>query len=235
MSTTRLTTRAAAGAFVLAATLGLGAASVVPAQSAVLAAPTATTTTVGVQSPTVAYGETTKVTVSVEAVSNGAKPAGKVELKLGDKTLIADVANSGKVDFDLPLLGASMTPYAATATFVPTDAAAFGTSTSAPVNVTVTKDATTSAVSARHNKLKRKIVAKNAVTSAHGQTPTGKVKFVLRRDGRKIASTLVGLNDAGVAKAAFRKVSAKGTYKVISKYLGSSNFATSRGSFTITS
>lgn len=219
----------------LSATLGLGVASAVPAQSAVMAAPTATTTTAAVQSATVAYGDTTKVTVSVEAVSNGPKPAGKVELKLGDKTLVADVANSGKVDFDLPLLSASATPYAATATFVPTDATAFSTSTSAAVNVTVTKDATTSAVTARHNKLKRKIVATNVVTSAHGQAPTGKVKFVLRRSGRKIGSSIVSLTDTGVAKATFRKVSGKGTYKVISKYLGSANFVTSKGSFNIAS
>lgn len=235
MSNTRLSKRASAGAFVLAATLGLGTAAVVSAQSAVVAAaPTATTTTVAVQTPTVAYGETSRVTVTVDAATNGPKPAGKVELKVGDKTLIADVATSGKVDFELPLVGASTTPYALTATFVPTDPAAFSTSTSAPVNVTVTKDATTSTVTARHNKVKRKIVAKNVVTSAHGQVPTGKARFVLRRNGLKIASTLVSLDETGVAKAKFRNIRNRGTYKVISKFRGSANFAPSKGSFKIT-
>ena len=44
MSTTRLTKHATAGAFVLAATLGLGTASVMPAQSAVVAVAPAPTT-----------------------------------------------------------------------------------------------------------------------------------------------------------------------------------------------
>ncbi len=233
---TRLSKRASAGAFVLAATLGMGTAFVVPAQSAVVAAaPTATTTTVVAQSPTVAFGETTKLTVTVDSTTNGPKPAGKVELKVGSTTLVADLDNSGKVDFDLPLLNASTTPFAVTATFIPTDATAFSSSTAAPVNVTVTKDATTSTVTARHNKLKRKIVAKNVVTSAHGQVPTGKAKFVLRRNGIKIAMTVVSLRDNGVAKAQFRMVRNKGTYKVISKYRGSSNFLASRGTFKIAS
>lgn len=235
MSTTRFTQRASAGAFVLAAALGLSTASILPAQSAVVAAaPAATTTTVTVADSTVAYGETTKVTVSVDTATNGGpKPAGKVELKVGDKTLVADLDNSGKVTFDLPLVGASSTPYAVTATFTPTDPLAFSPSTSAPVTVTVAKDATTSTVTARHNKVKRKIVAKNVVTSAHGQVPTGKVKFVLRRNGIKVAMSVVSLNTAGVAKAKFLKVRRTGTYKVVSVYRGSANFLKSKGSFKI--
>ncbi|WP_107704641.1 Ig-like domain repeat protein [Nocardioides allogilvus] len=232
MTTTK---RATAGAFVLAATLGLGATSVVPAQSAVMAAPTGTTTTVAVQSPTVVYGDTTKLTVSVDAASNGAKPAGKVEVEVGDKTLVADVTNSGKVDFDWPLVDASRTPYAVTASFVPTDATAFSTSASAPVNVTVVKSPTATTLAARHNKLKRKIVATSATTSAHGQVPTGKVKFVLKRNGRRTAATVVPLTSTAAAKAVFRKVSSKGRYKVVAKYLGSVNFLRSKTSFDITS
>ncbi len=235
MSTTRLTRAASAGAFVLAATLGLGTASVLPVQAAVVAAaPSATTTTVDLQSPTVAYGETSKVTATVDTASNGGpKPAGKVELRVGDKVVVADLTNSGRVDFDLPLVRAATTPYAVTATFVPTDPLAFSTSTSAPASLTVTKDATTSTVTARHNKTKRKIVAKNVVTSANGQVPTGKVKLVLRRNGLKIAKTVVSLNDSGVARVVFRQVRNKGTYKVVSKYRGSDNFLASKGSLTI--
>ncbi|QIK74246.1 Ig-like domain repeat protein [Nocardioides piscis] len=235
MSTTRLKQGAGAGAFVLAAALGLGAAAVVPAQSAVVAAvPTATTTTVTVQDSTVAHGEATRITVSVDSVTNGPKPAGKVELKVDDKSYFADLTNSGKVDFDLPVLDASTTPYPLVATFTPADAAAFSSSTSAPVPVTVSKDGTTSTVTARHNKMKRKIVAKNTVTSDHGQVPVGKVKFVLRRNGIKIAKTVETLNTAGVAKAKFRNVRNRGDYKVVSRYLGSDNFTASKGSFKIT-
>ena len=237
MSTTRLSKHASAGAFVLAATLGMGTAFIVPAQSAVVAAaPTATTTTVTLASTTVSFGEASKVTVSVDTATNGGpKPAGKVELRVGDTVLVADLDNSGKVAFDLPVVGASSTPYAVTATFTPTDATAFTLSTAPPVAVTVNKDATTSTVTARHNKTNRKVVAKNAVTSAHGQVPTGKVKFVLRRNGLRIAASLVSLNDAGVAKATFREVRNSGAYKVIGKYRGSANFLTSKGTFKIIS
>ena len=225
--TTRLIARTAAGVLVLVTALGAGVASA--------AAPTATTTTVTVQSATLAYGDTTKVTVSVDSATNGPKPTGKVELKIGDKTLVADVANSGKVDFDWPLLGASTTPYAVTAAFVPTDATAFGTSAATPVNVTVTKDATTSSPSLSHNLKRNKVVAKVSVTSAHGQVPTGKAKFVLRRNGIKIGSSVVGLSATGGATAKFTKVRDQGTYKVIAKYLGSANFATSKGTVTAAS
>ena len=239
VSTTRLTKRASAGAFVLAATLGLSSAAVLPAHSAVVAAaPVVTTTTVAVQSPTVAFGETTKVTVSVDTATPGAKPTGKVELRVGDKVLTADVSNSGKVDFDLPLVGASTTPYAVTATFIPTDPMAFSASAAAPANLTVTKDATTSTVTARHRVLKRKIIAKSFVTSANGQVPTGKVKFVLRRNGLKIAATVVSLNGnsdptRNFAKAKFADVRKTATYKVVAKYRGSDNFVASRGSYKI--
>jgi hypothetical protein len=193
-----------------------------------------TTTTVIVQDATLAYGETTKVTVSVDTTTQGGpKPTGKVELRVGDQVLTADVSPSGKVDFDLPLLDASATPYTVTATFIPTDAMAFSSSTSAPTTLAVSKDATTSTVTARHNKLKRKIIAKNLVESAHGQVPSGKVKFVLRRNGLKIAMSVVSLNAAGVAKAKFLNVRRTGTYKVVSKYRGSDNFLASKGSFKI--
>lgn len=234
MSTTRLTKHATAGAFVLAATLGLGTASVMPAQSAVVAvAPAPTTTTVTVLDATLAFGETTKVTVSVDTVTPGSKPTGKVELKVGDKVLVADVAASGKVDFDLPVVNASVTPYAVTATFIPSDATAFSGSTSAPVAVTVVKDETTSTVTARHKMGMDKIVAKNLVTSLHGQVPTGTAKFVLKRNGVKLAATIVDLNAVGKARAKFLDVPDKGVYKVISKYLGSDNFLKSRGTFKI--
>jgi len=237
VSTTRLTKRASAGAFVLAATLGLSSAAVLPAHSAVVAAaPVVTTTTVAVQSPTVAFGETTKVTVSVDTATPGAKPTGKVELRVGDKVLTADVSSSGKVDFDFPVVSASTTPYAVTAKYTPTDATAFTGSTSTPpVAVTVSKDETTSTVTARHKMRMNKVVGKNVVTSLHGQVPTGMAKFVLKRNGVKLAATVVELNARGIARAKFLDVPDKGVYKVISKYRGSDNFLGSRGTFKIPS
>ena len=224
----------------LAVTLGLGTTSVLPAHSAaVAAAPSATTTTVGLKSATLAYGDTSKVTVTVDPATSGdPKPVGKVELKVGDQTSVADVPNSGRVEFDLPLLGASTTPYAVIATFIPTDPLAFSASSAPPASVTVTKDATTSKVTARHSALKRQIIAKNFVTSANGQVPRGEVRFVLRRNGRKIATSEMSLNgnsnaSRNFAKIKFRDVPKRGSYKVVAKYLGGTDFLASRGSYRI--
>ena len=79
---------------------------------------------------------------------------------------------------------------------------------------------------------------KSFVTSANGQVPTGKVKFVLRRNGLKIAATVVSLNDnsdatRNFARAKFVDVRRTGTYKVVAKYRGSANFLASRGSYKI--
>ncbi|MBJ7356868.1 Ig-like domain-containing protein [Nocardioides sp.] len=242
MTATRLTKRASAGAFVLAATLGLGTTSVLPAHSAVsavAAAPSGTTTTLALKSATIAYGDTSKAIVTVDTATSGdPKPVGKVELEVGGQTLVAGVPNGGRVEFDLPLLAASTTPYAVTATFIPTDPAAFSQSTAPPASVTVTKDATTSRVTARHRVVRRLIIAKNLVTSANGQVPTGEVKFVLRRNGVKIATSIVGLDGSrdasrNFARTKFRNVPKRGSYKVVGKYRGSANFRVSRGSFRI--
>lgn len=240
MSITRRTRPTRAGAFVLAATLGLGTTSALPAHSAaVAAAPTATTTSVELKAATVARGEPSKVTVRVDTTTNGGpKPTGKVELTVGGQAVVADVTNSGRVELDLPLLDASTTPYAVSAAFAPTDPLAFSASSAPPASVTVTKDATTSTVTARHRAAARKIIAKNFVTSANGQVPTGKVRFVLRRNGRKIDTTVVSLNgntDAtrNLARARFIGVRRTGTYKVVAKYRGSANFLASKGSYKI--
>jgi hypothetical protein len=104
-----------------------------------------------------------------------------------------------------------------------------------PVNATVTKDATTSSPTLSHSLKRNKVVAKIAVTSAHGQVPIGKAKFVLRRNGIKVGSSVVGLSATGGAKAKFGNVPDKGTYKVIAKYLGGTNFAASKGTVTAAS
>jgi hypothetical protein len=65
------------------------------------------------------------------------------------------------------------------------------------------------------------------------QVPTGKVEFVLRRSGIKIAMSVVSLHTAGVARATFLKVRASGTYQVVSVYRGSANFLRFQGTIKI--
>jgi hypothetical protein len=213
--------------------LGLTAALVVGVTPAQAALPSPTTTTLDVKPVTLAYGETAKATVTVDSTLNGPKPDGSVSLRIGDRSVTATLANSGKATLDVPLVDAAITPYAVSAAYTPADANAYAPSTSAPVAVTVTKDATTSTVTAVHKRRKHRIVARDAVVSAHGQVPTGTAKIKLFRNGHKVAVVRVALNARGVAKARFLHVRNKGLYKVRATYLDSTNFTRSKDGVTV--
>ena len=77
-----------------------------------------------------------------------------------------------------------------------------------------------------------KVVSKAIVDApASGASVVGQVKFVLKRNGEKIASSVEELNTNQVASF---KTSApkKGNYKLVTKYLGDSNFVASQDSIT---
>jgi hypothetical protein len=55
----------------------------------------------------------------------------------------------------------------------------------------------------------------------HGTDVSGKVKFVLKRDGLKIRSALVTLNSHDKAKNVFKHIGKPGSYRLFARYLGS--------------
>lgn len=90
-----------------------------------------------------------------------------------------------------------------------------------PLSITVSKDKSTTAVTAGYSKSKKKATAVARVKgSTYGLRGTGKVKFTLRRGTHKVAAKTVSLKK-GAAKAVFAKVSKRGRYSISASYGGS--------------
>ncbi|MET3962079.1 hypothetical protein ABIE44_002013 [Marmoricola sp. OAE513] len=88
--------------------------------------------------------------------------------------------------------------------------------------------------SVRYSKAKKKVTAGAKVSATSGLVPTGKVTAALFKGTRKVrtvTATLAG----GKATAVFKKVKAKGGYKVVFAYAGSStvNGSGASRSFTV--
>ena len=106
-----------------------------------------------------------------------------------------------------------------TAKFTPTDKNL--AVSEATKNVTVVRDQTTTTASAVYRDARNRLVGKGKVVAQHGTAVTGKVKFVLKRDGAKIRTALIGVNKFGAAKKVFKNISKAGHYTVVARYLGS--------------
>ena len=84
------------------------------------------------------------------------------------------------------------------------------------------------------NAKKDVLKAKSTVTSDNSHvTPDGKVKMVLKKDGKVVSTATKTLNDKGVASMSMSKAK-NGNYKLIAKYLSddAGNFNTSGGTAT---
>ena len=66
-----------------------------------------------------------------------------------------------------------------------------------------------------------------------GGAPTGAVKLVLKRNGVKLKTATVELNDLGKAKKVFKNITVAGTYKVVARYLGSATLSRSSDSVKV--
>ncbi|HWJ81894.1 MAG TPA: DUF6801 domain-containing protein [Nocardioides sp.] len=94
--------------------------------------------------------------------------------------------------------------------------------------ITSVKDGSSTAATARYLASKHAVKAAATVASAHGiVSPTGNVKFVLKRGTHKVASMTKTLS-GGKASATFTSVRRTGAYKVIAKYLGSDRLKASK-------
>ncbi|HWJ81893.1 MAG TPA: DUF6801 domain-containing protein [Nocardioides sp.] len=96
--------------------------------------------------------------------------------------------------------------------------------------ITSVKDGSSTAATARYVTSKHAVKAAATVTSEHGiVSPTGNVKFVLKRGTHKVASMTKTLS-GGKASATFTSIRKTGAYKVIAKYLGSDRLKASKDS-----
>ncbi len=179
--------------------------------------PAPTTTTIAVKPSPVEYGAEPTVTAAVATSGSKAKPAGTIAFTFAGKTVKVAV-KGGKVKATLPrALAMGVRPV--TAKFTPTDPnLAVSESTK---NITVVRDQTTTTASAVYRDARDRLVGKGKVVALHGTAVTGKVKFVLKRDGAKIRTALISVNTFGGAKKVFENISKAGHYTVVARYLGS--------------
>lgn len=100
--------------------------------------------------------------------------------------------------------------------------------------LTFVKSPSKTTTSAAYGKAAKKVAASARVTSTSGVAPTGKVTFALVKGSKKIKSVTANVV-GGKAAASFAGVKAKGAYKVVSTYSGSTavNGSSSTKSFTI--
>jgi hypothetical protein len=179
--------------------------------------PAPTTITLSVLEPPVEYGEQPTVTALVTSAVSNAKPAGTVTFTLGGTTITAEV-KGGKATVTFPA-ALELGRQHVTATFTPKDPNLAPSTTTKAFRVV--RDQTSTEATAVYRELRDRIVAKAKVFAEHGTDVSGSVKFVLKRNGVKIRSSIKLLNNFDKAKKVFRNVSRPGHYTVVARYLGS--------------
>jgi hypothetical protein len=178
---------------------------------------TPTTTTLTVTTP-VEYGASPEASATVETTGTNVKPSGTVEFTFDGTSVKVDV-KGGKAKATLaPAL--TKGPRVVTATFTPADPTKAVSQASQAINVV--KGSTTTTATAVYRDARNRLVGKALVEAVNGTEVAGKVKFVLKRNGNKIRTALVELNDHDKAKKVFKRIRKAGTYKLIARYKGSS-------------
>ena len=178
---------------------------------------TPTTTTLTVATP-VEYGAAPEAQAAVATEGSNVKPSGTVEFTFDGKSVKVDV-KGGKAKATLaPAL--TIGPRTVTATFTPTDATKAVSQASKSINVV--KGGTTTTAAAVYRDARNRLVGKALVEAVNATEVAGDVKFVLKRNGVKIRTAIVELNDFDKAKKVFKRIRKAGTYKVVARYKGSS-------------
>ena len=113
----------------------------------------------------------------------------------------------------------TMGPRTVTATFTPADATKAVSQASKAISVV--KGGTTTTATAVYRDARNRLVGKALVEAVHGTDVAGDVKFVLKRNGVKIRTAIVELNDFDKAKKVFKRIKKAGTYKLVARYKGS--------------
>ena len=193
-------------------------------------------TRLSTSTPTIGVGGTAKLRAQVRPASGTSKPTGTVTFKEGANTVgTANLALVGTVETaKLELTTLTAGTHTFTATY--NGSADFSASTSLSVTITVTKGATTTTASTSTpaptpgQDVKLKAVVKPETGTIK---PTGSVTF---KDGQTtlgtVALALVGTTET--AKLTVTGGLALGTHTITASYAGSSSFAGSNSTVTVT-
>ncbi|MEO5666325.1 MAG: Ig-like domain-containing protein [Nocardioides sp.] len=155
----------------------------------------------------------------------GSAPTGTVTFSVAGKSVSSEVKN-GKASAKLP----SVPPgtHVVTAAFAPANANQWAASTGTATFV-APRIATTTTATAKFRPARRLIKARASVSAKDRSVVSGRVTFVLKRNGRTIARSTATLNTRSSAAKKFRKVRRTGRYVVVAKYLGTSTYERSQG------
>ena len=176
-----------------------------------------TTVTLTVLEPPVEYGEQPTFTAVVAASVGKPKPDGTVTFTFGGTTMTVEVKGGKATAIFPPAL--DLGRQQVTAVFTPENPNL--APSTATKSFRVVRDQTSTEATARYRELRERLVAKALVVAEHGTEVSGSVKFVLKRNGVKIRSSIKLLNEFDKAKKVFRNVSKPGRYTVVARYLGS--------------
>ena len=173
-----------------------------------------TTTTLAVA------GDTATATVT----SNGTPPIGIVTFSVAGKSVAMDVVG-GKATAKLPVVPPG--DYEVSALFVPSQATQLTGSTAA-ASYTVEPIVTKTRALATYRPVRDLLKARARVTAADGSDVSGRLTFVLKRNGTTLDNVTVRLSDEGVAVKKFRGITKAGRYVVVARYLGTRTYQSSK-------
>ena len=191
------------------------------------ATPTADTVVDGFD--VVAATTTTTLAVSGEAAtatvsSNGTPPVGIVTFSVAGWSVAMNVV-AGKATAKLPALPPG--DYGVSAQFVPSQPTQLTSSTAAAA-YTVKPIATKTQALAAYRPARDLLKAHARVTAPDGSDVSGRVTFVLKRNGTTLDNLTVRLSAEGVAVKKFHGITKAGRYVVVAKYLGTATYERSK-------
>lgn len=181
----------------------------------------ATATTLVLDPPAASYGE--RITATATVTGGPAAVHGTVTFTVGGRSVSAPVVG-GRARATLPVLRPGT--YQVNATFIPADASNVETSSSAPVSLTVKKDATTTRQSIHKTRHGTRLVCAVGVVAVHGTPVAGRVRVTLKQQGRGHTSKSV-LLAAGSRTVRFSGLAKHGRWSVVATYAGSGTLAPS--------
>ena len=165
-------------------------------------------------------GDTATATVT----SNGTPPVGIVTFSVGGRSVAMNVV-AGKATAKLPAVPPG--DYEVSAQFVPSQPTQL-TSSTATASYTVKPIATKTQAFAAYRPARDLLKARARVTAPDGSDVSGRLTFVLKRNGTTLDNVTVRLSGEGVAVKKFRGITKAGRYVVVAKYLGTATYERSK-------
>lgn len=174
-----------------------------------------TTTTLTLDTAHAVYGQ--RITAAATVAGGPAPALGTVTFTAGGRSVTATVVG-GRARATLPTLRPGS--YQVLATFAPAVGSNVEPSTSAPVRLTVVRDATITRQRIGTSRHGTRLVCVVGVVAVHGTPATGRVRVTLKHPGQGHKSKSVHLK-GGSGTVRFSGLTKRGRWSVVATYVGS--------------